>query len=117
MPSDPFEMAVIHRAFRAEFGNLPGLIRAVAPVDTKRSALIGGHFGNMISVLHHHHAAEDEVLSPKLHARVPGCDKEIQRVEDEHAGIADSIDKVRTSRPETGRWGHHQGPAIIALSM
>jgi hypothetical protein len=30
MPSDPFQMAMIHRACRTEFGNLPGLIRDVA---------------------------------------------------------------------------------------
>ena len=39
------------------------------------------------------------MLWPKLHARVSGCDKEIQRVEGEHAGIADLIDKVQSVRP------------------
>jgi len=99
MPSDPFQMAMIHRTFRTEFGNLSGLIRAVAPGDTKRSTLVGDYLGNMISVLHHHRAAEDEVLLPKLHVRKPVCDVEIQRAEGEHVGITELIDKVQSVRP------------------
>jgi iron-sulfur cluster repair protein YtfE (RIC family) len=99
MPSDPFQMAMIHPTFRMEFGNLPGLIRAVAPGDTERSALVGDYLDNMISVLHHHHEAEDEVLWPKLHIRIPRCHGEIQRAEDEHAGISELIDKVQSLRP------------------
>lgn len=71
MRSDPFQMAMIHRTFRTEFGNLPGLIRAVTPGDTKRSRFVGNYLDDMIAVLHHHHAAEDEVLWPKLHERIP----------------------------------------------
>ena len=67
MPSDPFQMAMIHRTFRNEFGHISDLIRAVASRDTKRSGVVGSYCDNIISVLHHHHAAEDEVLWPKLH--------------------------------------------------
>jgi hypothetical protein len=98
MPSDPFQMAMIHRTFRTEFGNLPGLIRTVTPGDTERSTFVGDYLENMISVLHHH-AAEDEVLWPKLRIRIPRCDEEIQRAEDEHAGISELIDKVQSLRP------------------
>ena len=57
---------------------------------------VGDYLGNMISVLHHHHAAEDEVLWPKLYERIPSCDTEIQRAEGEHVGIAELIDKVQS---------------------
>ncbi|KUI23305.1 hypothetical protein AU193_00645 [Mycobacterium sp. GA-1285] len=63
-------MAMIHRTFRAEFDNLTRLIRDVDPGDTNRARTVGAYLNNMISVLHHHHAAEDEVLWPKLSTRV-----------------------------------------------
>jgi len=98
MPSDPFQMAMIHRTFRTEFSNLPGLIRAVTPGDTKRSTLIGNYLGDMISVLEHHHAAEDEVLWPKLRARTSSGAIEIERAEGEHVHIAELIDTVQSVR-------------------
>jgi hypothetical protein len=60
VPSDPFQMAMIHRTFRNEFGHIACLVRAVAERDTKRSGMVGSYCDNMVSVLHHHHAAEDE---------------------------------------------------------
>jgi hypothetical protein len=99
MPSDPFQMVVIHRAFSTEFGNLPGLIRTATPGDTRRSTFVGKYLENMIAVLHHHHAAEDEILWPKLRERTPSRDNEIQRAEDAHADIAKSIDQVQSVRP------------------
>ena len=99
MPSDPFQMAMIHRTFRTEFGNLPGLIRTVAQGDTKRSKLVGDYLGNMILVLEHHHAAEDEVLWPKLRVRTSRGAIEIERAEGEHVHIAELIDKVQSVRP------------------
>ncbi|MDT5106057.1 MAG: hypothetical protein QOI25_3570, partial [Mycobacterium sp.] len=50
--------------------------------------------GNIRSV-----PGEDEVLWPKLRIRIPRCDEEIQRAEDEHAGISELIDKVQSLRP------------------
>lgn len=99
MPSDPFQMAMIHRTFRREFSNLSGLIRALPPGDTHRSTLVGNYLGNMISVLHHHHDAEDELLWPKLHDRTPCCSDTLQRAQAEHAVIAEAIDKVQSVRP------------------
>lgn len=109
MPSDPFQMAVIHRAFRSEFANLPGLIRGVAPGDAKRSTLVAKYLGNMISVLHHHHAAEDEELWPKLHARIPDRNNEIQRAEDEHVGIAALIERAQSVQPS---WADSADPQL-----
>lgn len=68
MTSDPFQMAMIHRTFRTEFGRIPVLVRDVAAGDTKRARTVGAYLGTMISVLHHHHSAEDDVLWPTLRA-------------------------------------------------
>lgn len=121
MPCDPFQMTVIHRAFRTEFGNLPGLIRAVTPGDTGRSTFVGKYLDNMIAVLHHHHAAEDEVLWPKLHQRIPASDNEVRRAEDAHAGVAALVDKVQSARSSWAgsadpRLGEQLGSAVNELS-
>jgi hypothetical protein len=121
VPCDPFAMGVIHRAFRAEFGNLPDLIRGVRPGDTKRSKLVGSHLENMIAVLHHHHAAEDELLWPKLAVRVPNRDSDVRLVERQHADIGGLIDTVNAARrswresanPEAGE---HLAAAVGELS-
>lgn len=99
MPSDPFQMAMIHRTFRREFSNLSGLIRALPAGDTHRSRFVGNYLGNMISVLHHHHDAEDELLWPKLHDRAQCHGDTLQRAQAEHAVIAAAIDKVQSVRP------------------
>jgi hemerythrin-like domain-containing protein len=101
MSSDPFQMSMIHNTFRSELSNLPGLIMAVAPGDTKRSAIVGDYLGNMIAVLQHHHAAEDELLWPKLRARTYGG--AIDLAAGEHMHIAELIDKVQSIR---AAWTH-----------
>ena len=107
MPSDPFQMAMIHRTFRNEFGHIAGLVRAAAARDTKRSGVVGSYCDNMISVLHHHHAAEDEVLWPKLKARTTNS-VEIEQMKDEHVRIDDLIGKVQAARPA---WQRSADPA------
>lgn len=122
MGSDPFQMEMIHRTFRVEFGNLPGLIRAVQPGDTKRSRFVGNYVGNMIAVLHHHHAAEDAMLWPTLCDRIPSYDHGIQRAQDEHVGIAELIAKVQSVRPSwmgtaEPRLAEQLGAAVAELSV
>jgi hypothetical protein len=36
------EMIVVHNVFRRIFGDLPGLVRAVAPGDTARGGVLAG---------------------------------------------------------------------------
>lgn len=96
MSSDPFQMSMIHRTFRNELSNLSGLITAVTPGDTKRSAIVGDYLGDIVLVLQHHHAAEDELLWPKLRMRASGGAIEIDRAAGEHVHIAELIDKVQS---------------------
>jgi hypothetical protein len=103
IPSEPFQMAMIHRTFCREFGNLPGLIRRVAPGDTRKSRFIGSYLGNLIAVLHHHHAAEDELLWPTLHDRAAARSAALLRGQDEHAAIAAATHNVEFIRPVWAR--------------
>lgn len=115
MPSDPFQMVMVHRTFRNEFANSSKVVRAVVPGDTRRSAFIGRYLGNVISVLHHHHAAEDDLLWPKLLDRMPFDGSTFQRAEDEHAVIGAAIDKVERARSVWARQpGLYTGEQLAA---
>ena len=79
MLTDAFDMAIVHRVFRTELH------------DTKRSAIVGDHLKFIVAGLHHHHAAEDELIWPKLHARAPARAAEIARIENQHRDIAEGV--------------------------
>ena len=68
---DTREMVVVHTAFRRELGAAPGLVRGVAPGDRGRAQVVGDHVQLLLDLLHHHHVSEDELLWPKLLARLP----------------------------------------------
>lgn len=106
MPCDPFQMAMIHRSFRNEFGRISGLIRAVAAGDTERARIVESYCGNMLSLLHHHHAAEDELLWPKLRARAVNSDVDLMKVQ--HVRIENLIDVIQAVRPA---WQNSADPA------
>lgn len=88
MPTDAFEMALVHRVFRDQLQLGPQLIGSVRPGDRRRRKVVAGHIANVLAALHHHHIAEDELLWPTLHARVPLRAEDVHRMETEHALIA-----------------------------
>jgi hemerythrin-like domain-containing protein len=92
-----FDMAIVHRAFRNELHGLPELISAVRGGEAKRAAVVNAHLNLIIAFLHHHHAAEDDLIWPRLHDRVPMHDDDISRMEDEHRAIAAGADAATTS--------------------
>jgi len=108
---DTVEMLVAHQVFHRELRNAPELIGGVEAGNTERSTLIADHLGYIVAALHHHHAAEDELLWPRLHARVPSSDLKIQQMEDEHAAIAESVEKVQAVRTP---WGGSADPELAA---
>lgn len=71
-PLDTREMAVVHSFFRRELRLAGGVVRAVAPGDTPRSAVVADHLAFVTGVLHSHHTGEDELVWPLLLERVPG---------------------------------------------
>jgi hypothetical protein len=96
MPTDAFDMAIVHRVFRTELHDVPRLIRGVTAGDTARSAVVGAHLELITAALHHHHAAEDDLIWPKLHARAPESAEVITRMEQAHRGIADADAEVKS---------------------
>jgi len=96
MPSNAVDMLVVHRVFRREFNDMPALIAAVPPGDTTRAKMVGDHVKFMVAALHHHHAAEDELVWPKLLSRAPDRRADLERMVDEHNEIAAAVDAVES---------------------
>jgi hemerythrin-like domain-containing protein len=96
MAVDAFEMAILHAAFRRELDNSLRLIHDVEAGDTLRSGTVGRRVAFIVEALHHHHAAEDEVIWPKLIARAATRELDITRMADAHREIADCIARVRS---------------------
>jgi hypothetical protein len=96
MPINAVDMLVVHRVFRCEFNGMPALIAAVPPADTARAKVVGDHVKFMVAALHHHHAAEDELVWPKLQSRAPDRHADLQLMVDEHTEIAAAVDRVES---------------------
>lgn len=94
MPTEAFEMALVHNIFRDELSSAPDLIRSVQHGQHRRAKRVAGHIENVLAALHHHHMAEDELLWPKLRERVPLHADDIQRMETEHDFIAKAAASV-----------------------
>jgi hypothetical protein len=96
MPSNAVDMLVVHCVFRREFKDMPALTAAVPPGGTTRAKVVGDHVKFMVAALHHHHAAEDELVWPKLQSRAPDRHADLQRMVDEHTEIAAAVDGVES---------------------
>jgi hypothetical protein len=94
MPTDAFEMALVHRVFRDALEYAPQLIGSVRPGQRKRRRFVVGHIANVLAALHHHHLAEDELVWPMLHTRAPLRAEDIHRMETEHELIAKLVASV-----------------------
>lgn len=100
-PVDTWEMVVVHRAFRREFGLAPGLIRRVADGDRARAAVVADHLDLMSDGLRHHHTTEDELLWPLLLERVGELDGDlVHRMESQHETVATLIERVAELMPQ-----------------
>jgi hypothetical protein len=89
------DMFVVHRMFRREFGLMPGLVRAVAPGDSVRSALVADHVALMSEGLAAHHQGEDDHIWPVLRERCPGeYAPLVAMMEDQHDAIHDRLAQV-----------------------
>ena len=117
MAVDAFEMAMVHRAFRNELRDAPGLIRGVAVGDTARSAAVGAHLDFIVAGLHHHHLAEDELLWPKLRARVPAQSAVVARMESAHQSIADATTRMQAMLPSWVRAPEASATERLAVAV
>jgi len=63
-------MYVLHRAFRREFGLLPGAVAAVKDGDGRRSAAVSGHVLVLLGLLQDHQDRGSRLVRPWLRERI-----------------------------------------------
>jgi hemerythrin-like domain-containing protein len=113
MPINALDMRLVHRVFRREFAAIPRLIADVPAGDSARAKVVGDHLTFMLDALHNHHAAEDEMVWPLLHNRVPGRADDIERMENQHSDIVAAVERVSANLSE---WvGSPGGPTADRL--
>jgi hemerythrin-like domain-containing protein len=98
---DTRDMLAVHRAFRREFADLGDLVAAVPDGDVARASIVGAHVLAMTTMLHSHHASEDEVLWPIMHERAPERSALAAAMEGQHELIDGLISNARSA---TQRW-------------
>lgn len=91
---DTWEMVLVHKMFRREFADMPGMIRAAAGNRTRQEH-VGAFVEFMTHVLHHHHTSEDTMLWPTLLKRVGSVDAElVRRMEEQHDVVGLALEQV-----------------------
>lgn len=89
------QMLVIHWALRREVGMLPTIVSGVPIRDAARGGEVDAHAQLVLAFLHEHHAAEDLLLWPILHQRVPLAGSLVQAMEQQHRAVGEMITVVR----------------------
>ncbi len=96
--ADVREMYLAHAMFRREFTLLPALVRAVPDGGAERAGVVADHLAFVQTALHHHHAAEDTHLWPKLLERGPeDIDPLVHVMESQHGAIDASITEIEAA--------------------
>jgi iron-sulfur cluster repair protein YtfE (RIC family) len=85
--------------------------------DTARSTAVGAHLDFIVAALHHHHLAEDELLWPKLCARVPAESVAVARMESAHQSIAEATTRVRAMLPSWVRAPEASATERLAIAV
>lgn len=101
MAVDTWEMVVVHRVFRREFGNAPALIDGVRAGDRARAEVVGRWLADLTKGLHHHHHSEDDLLWPVLLDRVSPQAGLVRRMEGQHHRLGVLLDEIGGLLP---RW-------------
>lgn len=93
-PIDVRDMAIVHQTFRRAYQESAQLVRANPTPSAHRVTFLADHVDFGVSLLHHHHGGEDELLYPLLIERVPDQAVHTEQVEHEHQEVAGHIDAV-----------------------
>lgn len=97
--TDVRDMLVVHTALLREIRLAPAAIMAVNAGDHDRARVVTDHLGFVLELLHHHHEGEDELLWPKLEARVEPNDKPVlEKTAAQHAALDAQLSEVNRVR-------------------
>lgn len=95
-------MIVAHTSFRRELGLSPHAVRNVPHGNHRRVAEVAEHVDLFLSLVHHHHTIEDELLWDRLLDRVPGeLAPLVHTMESQHEAVAGLLTQTTAA---VGQW-------------
>ncbi|MCW2877538.1 MAG: Hemerythrin cation binding protein [Sphaerisporangium sp.] len=95
-------MRVAHTSFRRELGLSPAAVRGVTEGDRRRASIVADHATLFLSLLHHHHSIEDDLLWAALLERVPAELAPLVHVmQSQHEHVAALLDQAHAG---IGTW-------------
>ena len=103
------DMRIIHNAFLWGYEQAPGLVRAVPPGDTQRSAFVGTWLADLDATLEVHHQGEDELMWDKLEQRAPACALHVGQMRAQHAQVQALLHEAA---PLRHRWSATADPGV-----
>lgn len=92
--SDPWEMALIHRLITRGFMQAREFV--LAEQGRRRTPSVAEYIEFHLDGLHAHHSTEDELIWPALHERAGLSGALIDRMEAQHNGVGDAVNRTRS---------------------
>ncbi|WP_203581769.1 hemerythrin domain-containing protein [Microbacterium hibisci] len=96
---DASGMAMIHRVFRAGFGEADDLVRGVRDGDHAHAAVVADQLALLSLGLHTHHEGEDERLWSALEERAPACGGHVARMKEQHLAMIAPLHDLDAALP------------------
>jgi hypothetical protein len=96
-PIEVRDMAIIHQTFRRAYQESAALVRATPTPSSARVAFLADHIDFGLTMLHHHHEGEDEILYPLLEARSPEHAARTEQIDHEHEEVRAKIDAAQVA--------------------
>lgn len=90
--TDARDMRIIRETFRRAYEEAARLVRAAPTPSPSRVAFLADHIDLGLTMLHHHHEGEDELLYPLSIKRVPEHAARTSQIDQEHQVLKASID-------------------------
>lgn len=103
--TDTRDMLAVHDAFKRAFGDAPGQLASVSDGDAQRARYLADYLGEVLWLLHAHHAGEDELLFPLLSERAPEERELFSRMEAQHAALLSNLQATESAAEQFGRSG------------
>jgi hemerythrin-like domain-containing protein len=96
-PIEVRDMAIIHQTFRRAYKEAAELVRANPTPSQGRVTFLADHVDFGLTMLHHHHEGEDEILYPLLEARSPEHAARTEEIDREHVEVRGKIDAAQVA--------------------
>jgi hypothetical protein len=109
-------MYSVHEAFRRGLGDAPGQLASVRDGDAKRALLLADYLGELLWLLHAHHAGEDELLYPLLVARAPEHRELFSRMDAQHLAMTSGLEAAQHAASRFGTSGSLVDGRALALA-